>query len=418
MIKQYTTLPRPVLILCLGTFINRAGSMMVLFLTLYLKDELGLTPEFATLAPAAYGVGALVAAVIGGHLADRIGRRVVMLGSMFGGGAILLVFGHLTSPWLIIIAAGAFAMVMESYRPAASAMIADLVERDQRTHAFALMYISINLGFSIAPVLGSFLISAYSFLWLFRLDALTSIAYAALILFTIAETLPSSQATPVDADDTDRPNSDQKGVDRGDTPNISFVAAIVHILRDRAFLILCLATLCVSSAYSQAVTTFPLYLSELGIHSTLYGYIIAVNGIMIVCLQLPVTAVVTRYSRTNMMILGACLTAAGFGLIGLVHSVGLFVLTVVIWTSGEMAFAALAPAIVTDMAPVNMRARYMGAFTVCFSLGMMTVPIAGMVLQRLGGAWLWGGTLAVGILAAFLYGSIRRHIDRLPQGRT
>ena len=247
------------------------------------------------------------------------------------------------------------------------------------------------------------------------MDALTSVAYAVLILFTIAETLPSRRATPVDADHTDRPSSDQRGVDRSDTPNISFVAAIVHILHDRAFLIFCLATLCLSSAYSQALTTFPLYLSDLGIDSTLYGYIIAVNGIMIVCLQLPITAVVTRYNRTNMMILGACLTAPGFGLIGLVHSVGFFVLTVVVWTSGEMVFAPLAPAIITDMAPVDMRARYMGAFTVSFSLGMITVPIAGTVLQRLGGGWLWGGTLAVGILAAVLYGSIRPHIDRLPQ---
>ena len=119
-----------------------------------------------------------------------------------------------------------------------------------------------------------------------------------------------------------------------------------------------------------------------------------------------------------MMILGAVLTAAGFGLIGLAHSVGLLVLTVVIWTFGEMAFAPLVPAIVTDMAPVNMRARYMGALTVCFSLGMITVRIAGMVLQRLGGGWLWGGTLAVGIVAACLYGSIRRHIDRIDQGQT
>ncbi|MCH8148375.1 MAG: MFS transporter [Planctomycetes bacterium] len=417
MIKQYMTLPRPVLILCLGTFINRTGSMMVVFLTFYLKDELGLTVEFASLAPAAYGVGALVAAVLGGHLADLIGRRIVMLASMFGGGAILLVFGHLTSPVSIIVAAGLFAVVMESYRPAASAMIADLVEHDQRTRAFGLMYVSINLGAAIAPLLANFLIHTYSFLWLFRVDALTSIAYATLILVTIAETLPSRRAAPVDGQAPRQSNAGQKDDDRSDTSSISFVAAVVHILRDRAFLIFCLATLCLASAYSQAITTFPLYLSELGLKSK-YAYIIAVNGIMIVCLQLPVTAVIMRHSRTNMMILGAVLTAAGFGLIGLAHSVGLLVLTVVIWTFGEMMFAPLVPAIVTDMAPVNMRARYMGALTVCFSLGMITVPIAGMVLQRLGGGWLWGGTLAVGILAACLYGSIRPHIDRIAQDQS
>ena len=266
LIEKYITLPRPVLILCLGTFINRAGSMMVVFLTVYLKEELGLSLASATFAPAAYGAGALVAAVIGGHLADRIGRRIVMFGSMFGGGAILLLFGHLTSPWLIVGATGVFAMVMECYRPAASAMIADLVEPERRIHAFGLMYVSINLGFSIAPLLGSFLIANYSFVWLFRIDAFTATAYAILILFTIAETLPSRRSVRIDVEpaDGDGPNSEQSIDDRGQTRSFSFGAAVLHILGDRPFLCYCLATLCICSVYSQAITTFPLYLAERG----------------------------------------------------------------------------------------------------------------------------------------------------------
>ena len=420
MIKQYITLPRPVLILCLGTFINRAGSMMVVFLTVYLKEELGLSLASATFAPAAYGAGALVAAVIGGHLADRIGRRIVMFGSMFGGGAILLLFGHLTSPWLIVGATGVFAMVMECYRPAASAMIADLVEPERRIHAFGLMYVSINLGFSIAPLLGSFLIANYSFLWLFRIDAFTAIAYAILILLTIAETLPSRRHVRVDVEaaEGDGPNSEQRIEDRGQTPSFSFGAAVRHILGDRPFLCYCLATLCICSVYSQAITTFPLYLAERGFDPEIYGMIIAVNGIMIVFLQLPVTAIIARRSRTNVMILAACLTAVGFGMIGVVSSVTLFVVSVVVWTLGEIMMAPLSSAIVSDMAPIELRARYMGAFTMCFSLGMITVPIAGFTLERLGSGWLWAGTLGMGLIAACLYAAIRTHIDRSPDGQS
>lgn len=420
MIEKYITLPRPVLILCLGTFINRAGSMMVVFLTVYLKEELGLSLASATFAPAAYGAGALAAAVIGGHLADRIGRRIVMFGSMFGGGAILLLFGHLTSPWLIVAATGVFAMVMECYRPAAAAMIADLVEPERRIHAFGLMYVSINLGFSIAPLLGSFLIANYSFLWLFRIDAFTAIAYAILILLTIAETLPSRRCAPVDVEAAvgDGPNLEKGINDRGQTSSFSFGAAVLHILGDRPFLCYCLATLCICSVYSQAITTFPLYLADKGIDSSIFGKIIAVNGIMIVFLQLPVTAIVARRSRTNVMIFAACLTAVGFGMIGVVSSIALFIVSVVVWTLGEIMMAPLSSAIVSDMAPTELRARYMGALTMCFSLGMITVPIAGFTLDRLGGGWLWAGALGMGLVAACLYAAIRPHIDSPPDGQT
>lgn len=410
MLKPYLSLPRPVLILCLGSFINRAGSMLVIFLTIYLKDELALTPEFATMAMGAYGLGSLVASAVGGHLADRIGRRAVMLASMFGGAAMLAIFGYLTVSWYIILATGVYAVLMESYRPAASAMIADLVTPEQRTHAFGLMYVSINLGFAIAPPLGAFLIHAYSFVWLFRVDALTSFCYAAIILVTISETLPrrlraretaQDRDRSIDASDATMPTS------KLDSPSIR--EAVSHMLHDRAFICFCLATLFVSSAYMQSITTFPLYLSELGFDSTVYGKIIAVNGVMIVLLQLPVTSLINRYDRTSMLVVGALLMAVGFGLIGVFHSLGLLVVTIVIWTLGEMMLAPLSPAVVSDLAPVALRARYMGAFTMSWSISMtVAVPIGGIVLQRAGGGYLWAGTFVLGIVAAVLFAMLRR----------
>ena len=151
MIKQYLNLPRAIHILCVGAFINRAGTFLVPFLTLYLQEDLELGIGFATRAMGAYGFGSIAAFLVGGHLADSMGRRTVMLISLFGAAAILLVFGSLRSPWAITLALVCFAMVAEMYRPAASAMIADLVPPDHRAHAFSLMYVSINLG---APGVG------------------------------------------------------------------------------------------------------------------------------------------------------------------------------------------------------------------------------------------------------------------------
>ena len=151
---EYLKLPRTVHILCVGALINRAGAFLVPFLTIYLQEELDLGVGFATQAMGMYGVGALAAVLVGGDLADRIGRRVVMVFSLMGAAAILLVFGWLTSRWSIMVGLLGFSLVSEMYRPAASAMIADLTDPDRRAHAYGLMYVAINMGFAVAASIG------------------------------------------------------------------------------------------------------------------------------------------------------------------------------------------------------------------------------------------------------------------------
>ena len=415
MFKQYVELPRPVHILCLGTFINRAGTLLIPFLTIYLQRELELGTTFATCAMGAYGLGALVAALVGGHLADRLGRRMVMLTSLFGGAVILLFFGLLTRPWSILAASAGFALVAEMYRPAASAMIADLVSPNRRSHAYGLMYVALNLGFCVGPVVGGILTN-YSFKWLFWGDALTASVYALLILLTISETLP--QRVP--------PGGGSEGVDpadltgSGDDEEVALFAAVKHMLRDGAFVRFCLGSFCVALVYMQALSTLPLHLLNQGIAPDTYGKIIALNGMMIVVLQLPMTSFINRFDRATVMIWGALLTAAGFGLTGLAVTPGHFALTIVVWTLGEIMQAPLSPAIVTDLAPTHLRGRYMGAFTMSFSSAMMIgAPIGGFVLERYGGGGIWGGSFAVALVAALLYGSVRRHLRgpvRTPPG--
>ena len=149
-------------VLCLGSLVNRAGSFVVIFLTVYVSEHLGFGVPFATLCMGVFGFGSMIGSMVGGQLADQLGRRIVMLLALFGGAAVLLLMGSITNPWLFMITVGVFGLVMDMYRPAASAMIADVVPAARRPHAFALMYISVNLGFAIAPIVGGF-IAEYSF---------------------------------------------------------------------------------------------------------------------------------------------------------------------------------------------------------------------------------------------------------------
>ena len=396
--KRYLELPRSVHILCLGTFINRAGTMIIPFLALYLKNQLDLSVEFATQAMGAYGLGAVGAVLVGGHLADAIGRRTIMLAALFGGAAILILFSMVTEPWAIIVCTIAFAFVAEMYRPAASAMIADLVAPEHRPHAYGLMYVAINLGFSVAPVAGG-LLARYAFKWLFWADALTAICYGTIILLTIKETLPA------------RGSSEDSEENRRDAT--SAMDAFKHIVTDRAFMIFCLATLLLGSVYMQSVSTFPLYLGEtFGIDAFTYGRIIAVNGCMIAFLQIPFTSLVSRFNRATMICLAAAVTGVGFVLMGVAETAWQFAGAVAIWTCGEMMAAPLAPTVVSDLAPVHLRARYMGVFSVGFSAAtMIGVPLGGIVLARFGGGYLWVWAFDVTLVAALLYMSIHRHIE-------
>ena len=266
MFSQYANLPRAVYVLCLGTFVNRAGTFVVPFLTIYIGERMGLGVRFATAAMGVYGLGAIIGTVVGGHLADQLGRRIVMLLALSGSAAILIVYSFLGSAVGILVATLCFAVVGETYRPAAQAMVADLVEPAKRPHAYALIYVSINLGFAIGPLVGG-LLAQYSFQWLFWGDAGTSFIFALIILFTIRETLPrlrkastaSAPSTAHDAPDEEQaaaPASCESGeaVDAND--RIGFIPALGHMLADRTFVMFCLGAFFIALVYMQAMSTF------------------------------------------------------------------------------------------------------------------------------------------------------------------
>ncbi|HEX2496495.1 MAG TPA: MFS transporter, partial [Gaiellaceae bacterium] len=169
------SLPRPVWILCAGTFVNRFGSFVAVFLVLYLRERGYSIPE-SGLVVSFYGIGNVVAAAVGGWVADRFGRRNALALSMFGSAATLLLLSQAASLPLIIVLTTLAGLTGEMYRPAAAALITDLTPAGERIPAFALNRLAINAGFAAGPAVAG-LLAEHSFFLLFLGDALTSAAF-------------------------------------------------------------------------------------------------------------------------------------------------------------------------------------------------------------------------------------------------
>jgi MFS family permease len=156
LLSRLRALPRPAWILFLGTFLNKFGTFVLPFLTLYLTQR-GFTLNDAGLAISAYGVGGLMASVVGGHLADAIGRRKTIALSMFSVAAAMVLLSQSRSLPAIIAATWLAALTGELYRPASSALLADLVPPELRVTAYAAYRMAFNAGFAFGPATAGFL---------------------------------------------------------------------------------------------------------------------------------------------------------------------------------------------------------------------------------------------------------------------
>lgn len=389
MVRDYLHLPRAVYILCLGTLINRAGAFFVVFVTIYVSEELNFGISFATLAMGVMGIGSMVASAAGGHLVDSVGRRPVMLGALFGGALMLVFLSLATQRWSLLLAVLAFSLCYEMFRPAVSAMIGDLVTSEQRPHAFGLMYISINLGFALAPLLGG-LLAEISFQWLFWADALTTFAYGLIVLWLIQDTRPEEGEI---------------------SERHSFRKSVALIVADRTFLTFCLASLLMGLVFMQGMSTLPLFIRSCGATRIQFGALMSINGVLIVVGQLPLIHWLNRFERVRVLTVGGVLIALGFGLNAWAHGLWFIAMTTCIWTLGEMFQAPYQQAIVTDLAPPELRGRYLGLFSMCYSSALTVgAPLGGLVLEQFGPQSLWALMFSVAMVSVALYALQRRSI--------
>jgi MFS family permease len=370
------SLPAPVWILCAGTFVNRFGSFVAVFLVLYLRSR-GYSIAEAGLVVSFYGVGNVIAAGVGGWTADRFGRRNALALSMFSSAVTLLLLSQAESLPLIIVLTTLAGLTGEMYRPAAAALLTDLTRAGERIPAFALNRLAINLGFAAGPAVAG-LLAERSFFLLFLGDALTSAAFGVIALTTLPEGVRV------------RRGEERRG------------EAVRTMLQDRAFVFFLVSSLLGAFVYFQSQTTFPLHVRASGLSDSDYGLLISLNGLAIVLFELPLVAITQRFPYRPVLTLGSLLVGLGFALNAVANDLPELALTVLIWTLGEIIYAPVASAYVADIAPEHLRGRYQGAWGLTWGLAYVFAPAVGAAIfaWSADGLWLICGLL--GLAAALL----------------
>ena len=375
-------LPRSFWYLWWGTVINRLGGFAVPFLMLYLTARLEMPVATAALLVSVLGAGSFASQLTGGELADRLGRRPVMMLSFFASPAAMIALGLVHETWLLVVAMFALGFFMDLYRPAVNAAIVDLVPAASRTRAFGLIYWAINLGAAIAPVAAG-LLANYDYFLLFLGDALTTAVFGVIVVTRIPETQSAEHAAAA---------------------RVSIGARAGQALRDPMLMFFVLLSLLVGMIYSQGQVTLPLDMAAAGLLPSDYGLAIAVNGALIVLITLQISRAAERWPRYLAMGIAALLLGTGFGLTELAASLPFYAFTVVVWTLGEVIGAAVAPVIVSDMSPAGKRGLYQGIWGSSWGLAFFLGPaLGGYVFGDYGSAALWTGVFALGIVLFFAY---------------
>lgn len=354
------------------------------FLALSLTDERGLSTGDAVLVVSLYGGGAFSASLVGGVLTDRIGRRGLLIWALALNAALKLALGIAQPFWLVAAVAATLGFCSNHlYWPAVSAAVADLVPSPSRVRAFGLLHWANAAGAAVAPVIAG-IMAGRGYLGLFVADALTTAAFALLIWRRLPETRPAANGSPA--------------ATAGHGLGVA--------LRDPLLILVTALTFGFACIWFQRHAALPLDLRAHGLNLLEYGVTLATNGAVAILLSIPVSYQLDRFARGRVLAVAAVLLGTGYGLTGLVDQFPLYVLTVAVWSLGDLIQAPVSSTVALDLAPVQLRGTYQGIYGIAWGMAAFVGPaLGGLVLERWGAGALWascwvlGGALALGFAA-------------------
>ncbi len=394
--ESVSGLPRAFWWLWTSTLVNRLGAFVATFMALYLTLDRGYSAAYAGLVASLHGLGGVISSLGAGVMTDRLGRRPTLLIAQSATAVSVALLGFMRDPLAIAGVAFLVGMASSASRPAVQAMMADIVRPEDRVRAFSINYWAINLGFAISSA-GAGFIAQYSYLAGFLGEAALTLVCAVLVYLKLPESRPERETAGEAPGGT--------GAGKGAGPE----AGLGTVLRDGRFMGVVGLSFVVALIFQQAYVGLPVAMGADGFTSAEFGAAIAVNGLLIVVMQIPVTRFIQHRDPRRLLIVSSVLAGYGFGLTAFAGSLAVYALTIVVWTLAEIVNAPTQTILVVRLSPTQGRGRYQGVYTTSWAVASLVAPLmSGFVIDRFGAAWLWAACAVLGTAAGSGYWLLMR----------
>lgn len=394
-----------------GRIISSLGFSVVMpFLSIYLHNELGISMTIVGMVLLISAVVGALGQIVGGELADIMGRRKIMIIAMAARSTMFLALAYVISGgadiFVITIMVSLSSLAGSFFEPASSALIADVVEPKKRLEAYGLLRIGGNIGWTLGPLLGG-LLSMISYPFLFIISAAATGTVSIIVFMFVAESISSSAR---------RQKLSLRDLGR--------------LRNDHRFLAFCLISIPLFMMFGQMASNYAVFSTEIiGITNAEIGYIYAVNGLMVVFMQFPISRSINHLRMTKAMAAGSLLYAIGYGIVGLTPYIGMGVPTwlfspgflylamcMFIVTMGEMIVSPSSMTLVAKMSPESERGRYQGMYGLVSNFGFSAGPFfGGLLFDAFYGdpIFMWAGIGSFGLLAALGFLGLGRRIPEM-----
>lgn len=363
---NYRGFSREIWILTLMTFINRAGTMVLPFLSKYLKEDLGFSFGQVGWIMVCFGLGSMLGSWLGGKLSDKIGFYKIMLFSLFTTGVLFFFMQYVTSFWGLCFSMFFIMSIADMFRPAMFVSLGTYAKPENRTRALTLVRLAVNLGLAAGPALGGLIIMGMGYQGLFWVDGASSII--AILIFGL---MVKEKKTTIDHEKMKEIN-----------------ATRVSVFKDTIFWVFLFVCFITAVLFFQLFTTLPLYHKEqFGLTEFQSGLLLSLNGLIIFFLEMPIVSVAQRKNVNKLKIIlwGCICMSISFLVLLFQFWVGFLVLSLLLITFGEMFIFPFSNSFALSRAPKGHEGRYMALFTMSFSLAHIVSSKTGMdIISRFG----------------------------------
>jgi predicted MFS family arabinose efflux permease len=355
-LNTFKGLSKEVWWLALITLINRAGTMVIPFLSLYLTEDLNFSLSNVGTLMVCFGLGSVSGSWLGGKLTDTIGYYKVMVRSLLSTGVLFIALQFLNTFYALCFGVFLVMLVADMFRPAMFVALSAYSKPENKTRSVTLIRLAINLGFSAGPAIGGLIITTMGYGGLFWVDGITCIL-ATVVLILVLNPKKSTVLDDI------------------------IVSNPISAYSDRSFFIFLVAMFLFGIIFLQYFSTMPIYYRDLHNLSELeIGLLLGANGFLIFLIEMPLIKWLEngRLTKTELMLIGAALTTASFIILNLTSWSGILIIGMFLMTIGEMIAFPFSNAFAMERAKKGNQGEYMALYSIAFSMAHIFGHKAGM----------------------------------------